>query len=212
MSHFKMIHYFFQGVFLAKVCVMNIPSTFGQRSLKFWVCSLALDQQDCPCIFTSILSSSKSFKFNFRGNFLHTSVPTALHRAAYAEIWDWKSTLHHSHASSAATRGQWLCKFQSSVFHPQCTDMAPQAHLPDTIWRLKIRSTDQLPGHPESSDRGQAHFNIDKISKLNLFSPQHPLQVCLAKLRQECPMHLHWHRSYCMGHIDILIYLNKYIF
>lgn len=133
---------------------------FGQKSLELFYLSLFiwLRLTGFLCIFTQILSSSKSFRFNFAGNFLLTSVPTALRSAAYAEIWDWKSTLHHLCAFPAATRGQWLCDFQSPVFHPHGTDMAPEAHLPDTIWRLKIITTDWLPGQPETSQRWNGHI------------------------------------------------------
>lgn len=50
--------------------------------------------------------------------------------------------------------------FQSPMFHPHCTDTAPQAHLLDTIWRLKIITTGWLLRHPETSQIGAGHIDI----------------------------------------------------
>lgn len=49
--------------------------------------------------------------------------------------------------------------------------MAPQAHLPDTIWRLKIISTDWLPGHPDIPQLGAGHISILTQDQNSTISP-----------------------------------------
>lgn len=204
MSLFEMIHDFIQGVvvgfvwffFFLKACIINILSPFGRTSLKWFYLILLIWLRLKGFLYTLsyiFFSAVKNFRSNFAGNFLLTSVPTALHGATYAEIWDWKSTLHHLYVFPAATRGEWfpVSHVSPPLYWHGSTGTSAGHHLEAKNHNDRLASKTSW----DLSDRSWAHWYMNTRPNSTIS----PLSISGCKLRQECPTHMYCHKSCSMG-------------